>query len=96
MSLTGSIDLQYLNNENEKLVLEELETQMKDRDDLCHCEVCLLDMVCYAMNNLKPRYSASLLGSLYSQADSKDNLEEVSKVVSAAIKRVSKNPAHTD
>jgi competence protein ComFB len=97
MSLEDRYDLEFLVNEAERMVLEELEEQLsKDTEGtICKCEECVLDMAAYALNNVPPAYRASLLGSLYAKAmDQTEYAEKVKKAVQEAIEVVSKNPNH--
>lgn len=97
MSLEEKYNFEFLVNEAERLVLEELEKQLeKDTDgEICKCEECILDMAAYALNNVPPAYRSSLLGSLYAKAmEESEYAEVVRKAVSKAIEVVSKNPLH--
>ena len=47
------------------MVLGELEIQMARAKDICTCQDCVLDMAAYALNNVKPTYRVSLMGSVY-------------------------------
>ena len=97
MSLKDAYDFEFLVNEAERLVLEELEEQL-ERDTgnkICKCQDCILDMATYAFNNVRPAYRVSLLGKLYSDAvTGTEYEEEISAAVEAAIEKVSKNPMH--
>lgn len=97
MSLEDKYDFQFLVNEAERLVLEELEKQLEeDREGkICKCEECILDMAAYALNHVPPAYRSSLLGTLYAKAmEASDYVESVQKAVTEAIEVVSKNPLH--
>ena len=97
MGLKDIYDFEYLVNETERLVLDELEKQLKaDKDnEICKCQDCVLDMAAFALNNVKPSYRASLMGSLYAQAISGTEFEnQVQKAVKKAVELVSKNPNH--
>ena len=97
MSLKDAYDFEFLVNEAERLVLEELEEQLgRDTGNkICKCQDCILDMATYALNNVRPAYRVSLLGKLYSDAvTGTEYEEEISAAVEAAIEKVSKNPMH--
>jgi competence protein ComFB len=97
MSLKDAYDFDFLVNEAERLVLDELEEQLKrdTANKICKCQDCILDMAAYALNNVRPAYRASLLGKLYSDAVSGTEYEEeITAAVEAAVEKVSKNPMH--
>lgn len=97
MSLKDAYDFDFLVNEAERLVLDELEEQLKKDAEhkICKCQDCILDMAAYALNNVRPAYRASLLGKLYSDAVTGTKYEEeVTAAVEAAVEKVSKNPMH--
>ena len=64
MGLKNSYDFEYLVNEAERLVFEELEQQLHDDTDICKCQDCVLDMAAYALNHTAPNYRVSLLGKV--------------------------------
>ena len=98
MSIKDEYDFEYLVNEAERLVLEQLEVQLKkakESQEICTCQDCILDMAAFALNNVKPLYRVSLIGTLYAHAlDGSEYVDEVSKAVGQAIKKISTNPAH--
>ena len=97
MALTDNYDFEFLVNEAEKLVFDELEKQFKAYGDkLCLCNDCVADMAAFALNAMKPMYHYSLMGSLYAdQALSDEEFAlQVQEVVSNAIERVRENPSH--
>jgi len=98
MSIRDDYDFEFLVNEAERLVLEQLERQLgeTDGDAVCTCQDCVLDMAALALNNVKPLYRVSLLGTLYARALEGSDYEcEVSDAVKQAIKRISANPSHS-
>ena len=95
MGFRDEYNFDYLINEAERLVIEELERQLKDRDDVCTCEECALDMVAYTLNNVKPCYRVSLMGSLYARSmENTDYAKDLKRKVSEAIQKISSNPSH--
>ena len=95
MSLKDLYNFENLVNEAERLVIEELERQFNERDDICTCEECTLDMAAYALNNVKPYYRVSLMGSLYAHAmDNTDYAKQIKKAVKEAIEKICRNPSH--
>lgn len=97
MDLKSKVDFSGLKNEAERLVVIELEHQLEDRKEegICTCEECILDMAAFALNIIKPHYSASLLGKMYAHvAEETDYAREVKKSVMVSIDRIKANPAH--
>ena len=97
MAFTDSYDFDLLKNEAENLVLKELEHQLNSyRRNLCRCNECVVDMAAIALNEVKPLYRFSLLGTLYAaQAmNEKSYADSVKKAVAQAIEKVRKNPSH--
>ncbi|MDR1986792.1 MAG: late competence development ComFB family protein, partial [Treponema sp.] len=54
MALTDQYSFELLENEAEKLVLDELERQLAVFEgDLCRCNDCVVDMAAMALNTVK-------------------------------------------
>jgi len=95
VALGERYDFDSLVNDAERLVIEEMGRQIPLAESLCTCEECVLDIAAYALNQVRPRYRASLLGSIYSkQPDRRADAREIEKAVSEAIRRIKANPAH--
>ena len=95
MSLRERYDFENLVNEAERLVLEEIERQLGRLPSVCSCQECVLDIAAYALNQVRPRYHASLLGSIYAIGrGDPGGAREIQLAVSEAIKRIQANPAH--
>jgi len=97
MAFSDNYDLEFLKNEAENLVLNELGRQLDEcKENVCRCNDCIVDMAALALNNVKPLYRVSLLGTLYaaSAMNEKDYAEQVREAVSNAIKKVHNNPGH--
>jgi competence protein ComFB len=95
MGLKNVYDFDGLVNEAERAVLNELERQMALADDICRCQDCVLDMAAYALNNVKPSYRVSLMGSVYARsANETGSAGEVKRAVAEAIKKIKANPSH--
>jgi len=97
MSLLDEYDFDLLKNEAENLVIREIEQQLKTgNEDMCRCNECIVDIAAIALNNVKPLYRFSLLGTLYaSQAMTEQAYaDSVKNAVAMAIQKVKKNPAH--
>jgi len=97
MAFKDEYDFELLKNEAENLVLLEMEQQLKDApEEMCRCNECIVDIAAMTLNNVKPLYRFSLLGTLYaSQAmNEKNYADSIKKAVAKAIERVRKNPSH--
>jgi competence protein ComFB len=95
MGLKNVYDFDGLVNEAERAVLSELEGQMALADDICRCQDCVLDMAAYALNNVKPSYRVSLMGSVYARSGIETgSAGEVKRAVAEAIKKIKANPSH--
>ena len=97
MGFKEDYELDFLENEAENLVFEELENQLKEEwaEDVCKCQDCVLDMAALALNSVKPFYRVSLLGKVYAgRLNDSGYGDEVKKAVNEAIVKISVNPAH--
>lgn len=97
MGIRDEYNFEYLVNESERLVLEELERQLgeADNDAVCRCEDCVLDMAALALNSVRPLYRVSLLGTLYASAlEGSPEAEEAKAAVARSIKKIADNPSH--
>ena len=97
MAFKDEYDFYMLKNEAENLVISELELQLEpEKDGMCLCNECVVDIAAIALNMVKPLYRFSLLGTLYaSQAMTEQAYaDSVKQAVTQAIKKVKKNPAH--
>lgn len=95
MSLRDDYDFSIIENTIKERVIDTLEDEFNLRgDSVCKCEECVIDIVCFSLNRIKPNYSASLYGSLYSRADAENKSEEIERVVTEAVDFVSSNASH--
>jgi competence protein ComFB len=95
MALKDSYDFDSLVNEAERMVLEELERRMAQDGEICRCQDCVLDMAAFALNNVKPAYRVSLMGSVYARSASHaEYVKEITRAVTEAVKKVKSNPSH--
>jgi competence protein ComFB len=95
MPITDTYDFDSLVNEAERMVLQELEDQLKTAVGVCTCQECVLDMAAFALNNVKPAYRVSLMGSVYVRsAGNAQHASGVSRAVREAIAKVKANPSH--
>jgi competence protein ComFB len=97
MAFIDNYDFDLLKNEAEKLVLDELGSQLESYGkEICICNDCVVDMAAMALNAVKPYYRFSLLGTLYAaQAMGEESYAaSIREAVSSAIEKVRKNPSH--
>ena len=95
MAFADSYDFDSLVNEAERMVIQELEAQLKGAVGVCTCQDCVLDMAAFALNNVKPAYRASLLGSVYARSGANSAYAQgITRAVRDAIARVKANPSH--
>ncbi|MCR5331883.1 MAG: late competence development ComFB family protein [Lachnospiraceae bacterium] len=62
----------------------------------CTCDICKTDIMCYALNRLKPKYVATSQGELLSRIDSLSSTFEIAIMteLTAGAEIVRKNPRH--
>ena len=94
MGFQQKYDFSLLVNEKERLVVDELEKQLKIRTEVCRCPECILDMVALALNHTKPAYRVTLLGGIYTRAEDDLIHHEIEDAVGTAVEKIYANPAH--
>jgi competence protein ComFB len=95
VGLRDRYDFDSLVNEAERLVLEELESQLAREAGTCQCQDCVLDMAALAMNNVRPAYRVSLLGSVYAGAQGQATQgDDIRRAVRDAVRKIRENPSH--
>jgi competence protein ComFB len=97
MAFKDNYDFEFLKNEAENLVLDELGRQLDVyTENVCRCNECIVDMAAMALNNVRPLYRVSLLGTLYAATakEHKAYTDSITEAVAAAIKKVHSNPGH--
>ena len=62
----------------------------------CTCDICRTDIMCYALNRLKPKYVATSQGELLSRIDSLSSTFDMAIVteITAGAEIVRNNPRH--
>jgi competence protein ComFB len=95
MAFADMYDFENLVNEAERMVIQELETQLRGAVGVCTCQDCVLDMAAFALNNVKPAYRVSLMGSVYARSGGNAQYAQgITRAVHDAISRVKANPSH--
>lgn len=80
----------------ESLVDEVLNNYLQEKNDICKCKSCILDMKARALNKLPPHYVITDRGYIYGKLDEmrmQFNVD-ILKAVIEAVELVSKNPRH--
>lgn len=88
-----------IHNLMEDIVQETLEDILKDRKDVCQCQQCKMDMICFALNKIPPKYVVSARGIIYTEnrkISESQNYIDVYSIVMEAINTVSKTKRHKD
>ena len=85
-----------LHNLMEDEVVYTVNKLLKDKEDICTCDRCKLDIAAIALNNLEPKYVVTEKGSLYGKLDTLDIQFDVDlvKEVTKAIEIVGDKPHH--
>jgi len=97
MPLTDTYNFELLKNEAEKLVLDELEVQLSQvTEEICRCNDCIVDMAAMALNNVRPLYRFSILGTLYAAQAKNEPVyaDTIKQAVAQAILKVTTNRSH--
>lgn len=69
---------------------------MIDQLNCCKCDLCRMDILCYTLNRLPPKYVATTQGELLSKIDSLDSSFDISIVttIANAAEVIRKFPRH--
>ena len=70
--------------------------QMAPQLNCCTCDICRTDIMCYALNRLKPKYVATSQGELLSRIDSLSATFDIAIMteLTTGAEIVRKNPRH--
>lgn len=97
MAIRDEYNLEFLVNESERLVFDELDKQLSSEENanVCRCEDCIIDMAALALNSVKPLYRVSLMGTVYASVlDDSPEALEAKDAVTNSIKKIDANPSH--
>ena len=85
-----------IQNYMEDVVADELEWLCAERDDVCKCNKCKLDIMVWALNRLSPKYVITDRGRFYTKLKEQEIQfkADVVKELTKAIDFVSKHPHH--
>ena len=88
-------NLDLIKNRSLELVISRIEKLLNERDDFCQCEVCVIDLIAYVLNNITPLYTTSLLDPFENKKIETIN-EEIERAIKEGIKRIKEHPHHID
>lgn len=83
----------------EDIVKKFLDDILNEKNDICKCEQCRLDMLCYVLNKTKPMYVVSSRGIIHSENNKRESSQiniDILSLVKEAIDVISKTPRHKD
>jgi len=86
-----------LRNLMEDIVCQRLDEVLAgEKEVICHCEQCRLDVTALALNELPPRYVVTRRGETYSKADLLEiqRYVDVVSAITKAVKVVQGKPRH--
>lgn len=85
-----------LHNLMEDEVIRIINELLKDREDMCTCDKCKLDIAAITLNNLKPKYVVTEKGGLFAKVETLNYQFDVDliKEVTKAAKIVGDEPQH--
>ncbi|MFH1398075.1 MAG: late competence development ComFB family protein [Candidatus Omnitrophota bacterium] len=85
-----------IHNYMEDIVRDALEELLAQKDNICKCQKCKLDMMVWALNRMLPKYSVSDKGRFFTKLGEEEIQSKVDVVreLTKAITNISKNPRH--
>ncbi len=85
-----------IQNYMEDVVQDELELLLAERDNVCKCNKCKMDMMVWTLNRLPPQYVVTDMGRIYTKLKEQEVQfkADVVKELTKAIDFVCKNPQH--
>lgn len=84
-----------LKNYMEEIVLNTMDDVLKDIN-MCHCDLCKLDIAAKALNDLPPQYIVTQKGEVYSKINNlkaQFEVDIIAAITKAAV-LVKRNPNH--
>ncbi len=87
-----------LKNYMEEAVFQVLGRMLAEREGVCGCDRCRLDIAALALNQVKPRYVVTDLGEVFTRASQMEAQfgTDVLTAVLRAMEQVGKNPRHSE
>lgn len=83
-------------NYMEDIVHDALDGLLAEKENICKCEKCRLDMIAWALNRLPPKYVVTEKGRIFTKLQEVDVQfrADVIRELTKAIAHVTKNPQH--
>lgn len=83
-------------NYMEVMVKESLEELLAEKEDICKCQKCKIDMMVWALNRLPPKYIVTDKGRLYTRLKEQEIQfkTDIVRELTKAIIQIRKNPRH--
>ncbi len=95
MALEDRYNLHTIRNLTAEAVYGRVQRLLSEREDVCKCETCVLDLVAYTLNHVSPRYQTSLLGDLHPDKGREKKLEvEIDLALQAGVQRLREHTHH--
>jgi competence protein ComFB len=95
MALEDRYNFDTIRNLTAEAVYGRVDRLLSEREDVCSCQTCVLDLVAYALNHVTPRYQTSLLGSLHPDNVREKKMEvEIDLALQAGVKRLREHAHH--
>ncbi len=86
-----------MHNYMEDVVIDVLDILLKERDNICKCRQCKLDIVAFALNRLPAKYIVSERGFTHSFIEEINNLDrnaDIISILNLGIEIISKRKRH--
>jgi competence protein ComFB len=95
MSLEERYDIALVRNESKEQVCRRIEELLEQRNDICNCQTCVLDLLAFTLNRVTPSYSTSILGDLHPDTVREKKMQiEIDLALKAGLKRLQQHPHH--
>jgi competence protein ComFB len=95
MALEDRYNLDTIRNRSAEAVYGRVERLLLEREDVCKCRTCVLDLVAYTLNHVSPRYQTSLLGDLHPDKVREKRMEvEIDLALQAGVQRLREHTHH--
>lgn len=97
MRRVNGIHLDRIRNAVEVLACRMLERKLEQIPEVCHCQQCIEDMYCLALNRVPSLYyhsTSSFAMRLEDQGPPSDIMDQLDRAIDQAIMRVGENPTH--
>lgn len=86
----------HLKNYMEEIVFHQIKDILKDINNMCDCEQCIMDIAAIALNDLPPKYVVTEKGEVYSKISAlkqQFDVDVIAAITKAAV-IVKRKPKH--